>query len=54
MVVFEGAIDKGVIYDEDREVVKGKFMNGLLAAAGTIFRSVHVFRIVPATNRGRG
>lgn len=28
-------------------------MNGLVAA-GTILRSVHVFRIVSAANRGRG
>jgi len=44
---------RGVIFDGDREVMKVKFMNVLLAAAGAIVRSVHVFRIVPAANRGR-
>ncbi len=46
MVVCECAIDKCIIFNGDREVMKRKFMNGLLAAAGAAVRSV------PAANRG--
>lgn len=48
MVVCECAINKCMIFNKDREVMKRKFMSGLLAAAGADVR------FVPAANRGRG